>query len=366
MHRYQPHESELVMTDFTIEMLPAREGDCLLISFVDKKDGSTRRVLVDGGRAATYGALKKRLEKIPERERELELFVITHIDRDHIEGVLKVLEDAKCPVTFRDIWFNGYRHLPQEAFGAAQGERLTSALLDSSRKWNAAFKGKAIQATKKGVGKTVKLRGGLTLTVLSPDMEKLKTLRPVWERECDDAGIVPNVEPKKNPKDGTEHFGAIDVDALAAKPFEADKTEANGSSIGLLAEYHGKRVLLGADCHVDRLLTSVGALAGGGRLKLDAFKLPHHGSAKNVSRELIALLDCKRFLISTSGAYFKHPTREAIARILRFGGAKKKEIHFNYRSKYTESWGAPALAAKWQYDAHFPDDDANGSLVVEL
>ena len=56
--------------------------------------------------------------------------VITHIDFDHIGGVLSLLQDKDLGVTFHDIWFNGWRHLPGsgfEEFGPVQGEKLTTA-----------------------------------------------------------------------------------------------------------------------------------------------------------------------------------------------------------------------------------------------
>jgi phosphoribosyl 1,2-cyclic phosphodiesterase len=70
-----------------IEMLPAREGDCLLLSW--GAGASPYRILIDGGRAQTYSSLKRRLSNLPSTKREFELLVITHIDRDHIEGALR-------------------------------------------------------------------------------------------------------------------------------------------------------------------------------------------------------------------------------------------------------------------------------------
>jgi beta-lactamase superfamily II metal-dependent hydrolase len=355
------------MGKLTIEMLPAREGDCLLLTYDDLADGRPRRVLIDAGRAGTYPALKKRLKAIPAGERELELFVITHIDRDHIEGALKVLRDEKLPVTFRDIWFNGYCHLfgPNEAFGAVMGEGLTTELSKPTRSWNADFAGKAVCIADDGTLPPISLRGGLKLTLLSPDFPKLEALRPVWEKECEEAGITAKKTKRKLPEN-EEAFGLLNVEHLAAAPFKGDTAEANGSSIGLLAEYGTKKVLLGADCHPDRLLTSLEALSPNGPLPLDAFKLPHHGSSANISREILERVRCSKYLVSTNGSYFQHPTREAVARVLKWGGPSK-ELHFNYKSDFTTVWASKALRAKWGYEAFFPAseaEDGNLSVVV--
>jgi glyoxylase-like metal-dependent hydrolase (beta-lactamase superfamily II) len=78
---------------FDVEMLPAREGDCLWLRYGDSKN--IKQILIDGGRAATAKALKKRFAALPPKERVFELLIITHVDRDHIEGVLKIIEDLQ-------------------------------------------------------------------------------------------------------------------------------------------------------------------------------------------------------------------------------------------------------------------------------
>jgi beta-lactamase superfamily II metal-dependent hydrolase len=99
-------------------------------------------------------------------------------------------------------------------------------------------------------------------------------------------------------------MGGLDIDLLAAEPFEADRAEPNGSSIAVLAEYNGGRLVLAADAHADGLVESRRSLAGseGGRLRCEAFKLTHHGNKHSVSKELLDQISCPRFLVSTNGA----------------------------------------------------------------
>ena len=91
---------------FRIEMLPAAHGDCLWIEY---GSGSTvHRILIDGGPAHAYPALRERILHLPAYERRFELLVITHIDADHIEGVIRLLLDAEAlACSFERIWFNG-------------------------------------------------------------------------------------------------------------------------------------------------------------------------------------------------------------------------------------------------------------------
>lgn len=350
---------------FEIEMLPAREGDCLWIRYGDAR--KPRQILIDAGRAATGKELKLRLAALPENQRDFELFIITHVDRDHIEGALGLLEDPDVASHFKDVWFNGYDHLQDvklETFGAVQGERLSAALL-KGLPWNKRWRGKAVCITKTGL-RSFKLPGGMTLTLLSPDRDKLTRLIPVWEKECRTAGIVPGASPKASERRGVESFGAIDVEQLAATTFSADPGAPNGSSIAVLAEHDGKRALLSGDAHVDRLIASIKTFKSGARrLKLDAFKVAHHGSEHNLSRELVELIDCPRYLISTNGSYFKHPTAAAVARVIKFGG-KKRTLFFNYKTEFTQVWDSQSWKQKYGYEVVFPDTRENGSLTVSL
>jgi beta-lactamase superfamily II metal-dependent hydrolase len=351
---------------FEVEMLPAREGDCIWIRYGTK--AAPKQILIDAGRAGTFSRdLRARLMALPKSQKTFELFVISHVDRDHIEGSMAMLEDTKLGVTFKDIWFNGYDHLKSaklETFGAVQGERVTAALLKRKAKWNKAWKSKAVALRGKTFPKKA-LAGGMTLTLLSPDRQKLLELIPTWEKECQEAGIIPGKKARLKEIPGLEDFGAIDVETLATSKFDPDATKPNGTSIVLLAQYKGKRALLAADSHEDRLLASVKALGKGKRLPIDVYKVSHHGSDKNVSRALIEAMDCGTYLISTNGSYFKHPKAATLARILKFG-TPNATIAFNYRSKFTDVWDAPALKTKYHYTTIYPAKKSNGTLVVRL
>jgi hypothetical protein len=126
-----------------------------------------------------------------------------------------------------------------------------------------------------------------------------------------------------------------------------DTSVANGSSIALLAEFDEHAILLTGDAHADVLAKSITALqqARGRKnekLKLDALKLSHHGSAGGTTVELLALLDCQRYLVSSNGNIFSHPDREAMARVILHGG-KRPTLCFNYRSPLNNLWDATEL-----------------------
>jgi hypothetical protein len=108
------------------------------------------------------------------------------------------------------------------------------------------------------------------------------------------------------------------------------------------------------------------ARAAGGRLRLDLMQVPHHGSRGNLSKELLELVDCQRFLMSTDGSSFGHPHDETIARVLRFGGSHRKWLVFNYRDRATR-WRSQTLKQEFGYDVIIPSADAvDGTVTVDL
>ena len=80
---------------FTVEMLPAQRGDCLWLTYGEEPE--LRHVLIDAGPSETRETLVPQLEDrirvLPGRRRTnlVELFVISHIDADHIQGVVSLL-----------------------------------------------------------------------------------------------------------------------------------------------------------------------------------------------------------------------------------------------------------------------------------
>ncbi len=345
-------------------MLPAGHGDCLWIEYGDRSE--THRWLVDCGTQATAPELLRRVESLPESERHFELLVMSHIDSDHIGGVLPFLSAVQRGLRFGDVWFNGWRHLSGR-LGSKQGEMFSSAILDMNLPWNASRQGQAIVVD--GEDQPVHmLPGGMKLTLLSPRPAQLSKLAPAWTRELKKAGLEPGARVDySNFLRGTPST-STDVDKLAETPFASDTAAANGSSIALLAEFGGACALFGADAHAPVLVDSIRSLLrqrGVDRLKLDALKVSHHASQNNVSSEFLSLLDCKSYCVSTNGEHFCHPDREAIARIIKYGG-DHPVLHFNYRTRYNEVWARPDLQERYGYATIYRGDDQARSIVSLL
>jgi len=353
---------------FSIHMFPAGHGDCLWIEYGDP--AAPHRVLIDGGVKETFAdQLKPRIADLAPEDRHFELFVLTHIDADHIEGAIELIQDRSLSVSYGDVWFNGWHHLPADQLSPRQGMEFSAAIRERDLPWNAAFDGNAVMVDEQQPTMPERtLPGGLKLTLLSPTTKMLIRLKRVWDAELRRSGLLEDWEREFL---GTEEEGdpteSMDIDALAESRFKADGSKPNGSSIALLAEWEGRRVLLAGDAYAPVLRESVRLLArqrGEDRLALDAFKLPHHGSAKNLDNRLLAALTCPDYLISTNGDRFHHPDHKAIARILKHGGANPC-LRFNCRSDENAVWEDEGLRRTHGYRVDYPDGPDAG-LTVHL
>jgi len=359
---------------FKIEMLAGDYGDALWIEYGDPDQPS--RILIDGGAPKTGDVLRDRLNALPSDARKLDLVVVTHIDLDHISGILELLEEPPPGLVIDDIWFNGYKELPDPGgvLGPKQGERLSFWIKERSIPHNKRFGGKAVFVPDDLSSLPVidNLPQGMKLTLLSPTEKRLGRLRSEWESiirgielEPGEAGAILAGHPEEAVSGVLG--GDVDVDVLANVAFKKDTSRPNASSIAFLAEYDGNSCLFTGDAFADDLSEAIGALLtarGGSQLEVDAWKFAHHGGKKNTSPELIKLVRCPRFLVSTSGARYHHPNAETLARVLV---AKEPlttaDFHFNYRSEENEIWDDDELRAEWGYRTAYAEA---GGLTVEL
>jgi len=363
-------------------MLPAAEGDSLWVEYGDPQN--PQRIVIDAGRKDTYRALLDRLVNL---DRPVELFVMTHIDDDHIFGALPLFGDARInPGKFNDIWYNGYTHIDstiarrpaKDLLGPLNGEIFAALLLQGGYAWNESFDhGATIVVPDSGNLPQVNLAVGMTLTLLSPTWDSLTSLKRFWERELEDLPSAGALNPGDAER-ALEFFGTrpalqpdllgggwIDVDDLLEHPYSSDTKAPNGSSIAFLAEHDGHAVLFTGDAHPPILERAIERLLEERQqsiLKLDALKVSHHGSKNNTSTKLLDLLDCHRFLISTNGSRHKHPDGESIARILNRNhtASEPTELYFNFQSKYNSVWDDEDLKEDWNYRTHY---EAEGSLI---
>jgi len=329
-------------------------------------------MLFDGGTPDTWPVLRARLLALDAAEREIDIAVISHIDSDHIGGMLPLLGDSDLGVRFGDVWFNGLAQLPEQENGTsrsvAEGEsvvRLLSGAGEMRLPWNRAFDGRAAMTAGDGRIRRLQRQTGPELTLLSPTPRRLRALRNLWATEL---GRMRRGEPAE-PAPGPQAPARLeDLETLAATPTARDASIANGSSIALLLEHQGVRCLLAADAWASVLgaaLTAAINDRGGERLELDLFKLSHHGSKGNVTSKLLGLVPARQYVVSTNGERFHHPDDVALARVVTSAPAGAT-ICFNYASASAERWSHPDLRKRYEFQVVCPAKSDGFGARLEL
>lgn len=309
-----------------LEALRAKYGDALMLHY--GPDDDRQLVLIDGGPAGVWkDALKPRLDQLRDERGldantplEIALMMVSHLDADHITGILELMrplaENPQAPALYnvKKAWVNTFDDLTGEkpaggaSFGAADAAALPASPL-----------GLALANTKSGielasVGQGRELRNminalflqnnqpfndlvtvdsprnpavikGLKLTVVAPSKANIDALKADW---------IKNIKPKLKE---AKHAEVADY---------VDRSVYNLSSIVVLAEIDGKRILLTGDGRGDHALAGLkakGFLDANGKIEVDILKLPHHGSERDVEIGYFQSIHAKHYVISANGKF---------------------------------------------------------------
>ena len=350
-------------TKFSIEVLPASDGDCLWVEWGDSL--KPFRMLIDGGRAQKSKISAPLAERIGRADpKRIDLIVATHIDDDHISGLVPFFSDLPAGLEIGDVWFNSLKHLPaSDELGSASADRLANALEAQGLPWNAnaAWAKTPRHAVVRHPARSLPVIDifGLHLTLLSPTIEQLDRLRAEWPAALRAEGMD---EDGSAVKEGDVlGYGAdqtATIPELRRRSLGSDSSKPNASSIAFIAEYEGRTVLFAADAIAPVIVDGLRLWRPDGEIRFDAIKMSHHGSENNLSDELLALVRCHDWLISTDGSLHHHPNRRAIAHLTwKQPGCR---LLFNYRSDMTAEWGQHSLQTKWGFSAVLPDDGTFG------
>ncbi len=343
-----------------LETLRAKYGDALLLHFGTKKE--PRLAVIDGGPPGVYNdALKPRLEEIREERKlaqneplEIELMMVSHIDEDHIAGILQLvrklkdLKESKKPVPWeiRRFWHNSFDDLlgnDDVTIGSAasamspasiggmlqtkgslilasvgQGRELRKLLDALQLGGNPPFKGLV-----RAGHAPIKL-GNLKLTVVAPLEENLHELQEEWDKE------VKAILKKEK-----------DKEALAKAAAYVDESVANLSSIVVLAEADGKRMLLTGDGRGDHTLQGLekAGLLKNGKIKVDVLKMPHHGSIRNIDASYFETIAADHYVMSADGK-FDNPDLATLEMLSRLRPDDGFTIHLTYP---TDEFNVPSI-----------------------
>ena len=326
---------------FTLEALKAAYGDALLLHFGTLKAPSV--VVIDGGPSGVYRtvlrprlvALMANKKRLVDGQLPLPLVMVSHIDDDHVNGVLELAKEltdgpGKKPFVVHGLWHNAFddilgngatemaaaletavrsilttgvlpassplkhTHSGLVVASVRQGRELRLAAQAGAWRVNHEFGGKLVRA-KAGAAKPIPIGkpGGLTFTVLGPLEPEIQALQEEWESEIKRLGVA----------------------KAAARAAEyADDSVFNLSSLVVLAEAKVKggkkrRMLLTGDARGDHILAGLTAakLMKDGKCHVDLLKLPHHGSDRNMEEAFFRTVTADHYVVSSNGERFDNP-----------------------------------------------------------
>lgn len=318
-----------------VRVLQANHGDCILVTHEGPQ--GTFNLLIDGGNAGTFkygpqdrmkGELCKLLDDLKVREQHLDLVILTHIDDDHIGGLLKALKSPVHGQLVKSVWFNSSRlitdhfsvpeipandiYLPDSSptTSVRQGQKFEE-LLDEL----GVERGHIVMAGQEIV------KGPFTFNILSPNEIQLRKLLCIWPVEKSS----PNTS-----ADMTDYSMSLEQ-LWGDDSFESDTSIANGSSIAFMLQADDQRMLFLGDAYDTCTVENLKQLGYNeqNKLHLSLVKVSHHGSQYNTSSDFLSMISAARYVISTNGARHGLPNKRTIARILATGNGK---ICFNYHN----------------------------------
>lgn len=337
---------------FTLEALNAKHGDALLLHYGKSAD-EARLVIIDGGPDKVFApTMKPRLRALKDRRTPdgplpVELLMVSHIDDDHINGVLDLVahladldeNSEDLPYDIRRMWHNSFEDLagaaPADVASASTAAQPASTGAPPPAGWKIDRDSAAILASvpqgrrlrdraralsldvndtpiSTASGAAVeKLGGQLTFTILGPNAERLAALKKKWQA----------IKKKK------AALKPAAFDALVAE--FVDDSVANLSSIVVLARFQKKSMLLTGDARGDDLLEALERatlLKKDKPLHVNLFKLPHHGSVRNAAAVLFERITADHYVASADGLH-GNPDVATLELLVTARGSARYTIH---------------------------------------
>ena len=349
--------------------LPAQYGDAFFLHC--QKGHEEGWMVVDGGpvKLRPKSVFLQEVEKLP----RIDLMVLTHHDDDHIEGIRAYVNQHKAdnPFPVKTMWVNCARHID-----IAQGGSLTakhaSSLADTlvEIQKNQEIEWKEYVTDNMDTSEIT----FADIDVLSPSKEILERYIIEYEKK---AGVL---QPKALPLTAKQEEDDLSVSLkdLALRPkIKLSENNyqvlANMASIAFILRCDDMSVLMLGDSFPQQIEGSLAArvYSKENKLKVDFVKVSHHGSRHNISNELLDMIDCQNYLISTDGGKGEtyHPTREALANIICHPSrdyGKTVHLHFNYTLKSIAHKNGFALfnqgeKEEYNFEVHEPTEQTEGS-----
>jgi beta-lactamase superfamily II metal-dependent hydrolase len=405
---------EAAAPEVFVKMYPAKNGDAFLI----KAESDTRTaILIDGGYVSTFNQyISQDLMALADSGYQLDLVVATHVDADHVSGLLAFIRangNANHPkiITVKNVLHNSLRSITGEQnansslsqsdqdliteirrrgypvpfrtspadVGARQGSSLASLLFAGQYRWNSA---EGFERVAFPTFADLVLAPNVRVTVIGPPRERLDALQKWWTREIAQLGFSGPIGTDVRFDDAFEFLcayedlrGSVPPSAIATRSLEAgplneayvpDDSVTNGSSISVIIEIGATRLLFLGDSWSQDVEEALLVRFGSDKPHyFDAVKLSHHGSLRNTSPLLLSCIDSPCFFISTNGERHNHPDVPVLKAIVDRPSKFQRNLYFNHRTQGSTLLRGYARGAAWPFSVEEKADwiQIRGSLT---
>lgn len=242
--------------------------------------------------------------------------IITHIDDDHIGGLLEWFShDFPDKSLLREVWFNDNILVP--SYRSTNNSKANAislkCLLDEH---GVSYKNVITQ------GQAYLYNWG-KIIVLAPNVKYHNKIAKALQKTLDQRNMTDN--------SGSDDY-RISIDELMERKWKINLSDANKASIAfLLTTRDGENNLLLGDADINTVIHSIKELgySKDNKLMCEFIKLPHHGSKNNYKDKFLEVVATKNFVVSTDGSIYGLPDKEVIAHLIR---KTNSNILFNYDS----------------------------------
>lgn len=323
------------MTDIKKEIYfyPAGCGDASRMRYLGN-DGRYHNIFIDSGYRKTFkNIINHQIKEIQINNEPIDLWIVSHIHDDHIGGIEQFIiqiQTGESQDTIDSWFYNRPRRVNQSADNKKSVSSPKSIRQgDILAKYLEYIKKLPAEDIVYGAEQTDLF--GLKIHILTPTSEKLNQLRAKYESNLKLPLEKLEGEQVSEAKSAIKSDYHIQLKDFDLSIWNEDVSIENGSSISVLTEYEGIKILWLADSHPSDIVLALNSMGynHSNKIECDFVKVAHHGSKANNSNELYSLIKCVNYVFSADGTNkHKLPTKDSIARILR-NEHRSMEQHYN-------------------------------------
>lgn len=310
-----------------VEILKASYGDAFIIHC--DVPGHKGTIVVDGGPKTTSLQVVSKLRSLE----SIDLMVLSHFDHDHIAGLYRFISHhiSDIPFPVSEIWCNCAHH-------------LIAPSTDTKVSYSEAYDFASVLQKGKGLKWKENITEGLVrdfdfcrIHVLSPTKDGLERNLNEYEDVVNKCNDTQSVRVSQNRKIVSQQLSLTDLALKETPKTSINRDLINKASIAFVLECDGKSILMMGDARAGNIVEYLKSKGYSSKnpLNVDCVKVSHHGSRNNINVDLLDMISCDKFIISTDGGYGNsyHPDRETIAKLVCHPARNcevKRHLYFNY------------------------------------